>query len=102
MRKVQLYERNPPNHFESRYYLPVPMNTMEGRFYIPEAMVSKKGTIGLKKLESYLLKHINDSIKSYPYKNQFVENNHILIDYVETYYPDRIIYEEDKIIYDWI
>ena len=102
MRKVQLYERNPPNRFESRYYLPVPMNTMDGRFYIPEAMVSKKGTIGLEKLESYLLKHIKDSINNYPYKNQFVDNNHILIDYVETYYPDRIIYEEDKVIEDWI
>lgn len=102
MKKVLLYERNPPNRFESRWYLPVPMNKMEGRFYIPEAMVSKKGTIGLEKLESYLIKYINDSIKNYPYKNQFVENNHILIDYVENYYSDRIIYEEDKIIEDWI
>lgn len=102
MRKVQLYERNPPNRLESRYYLPVPMNTMDGRFYIPEAMVSKKGTIILGKLESYLLKNIKDSIKNYPYKNQFVDNNHILIDYVETYYPDIIIYEEDKVIEDWI
>mgnify|MGYP003593518187 CR=1 FL=1 len=100
MRKVQLYERNQPNRFESRYYLPVPMNNMGGRFYIPEEMVSKKGTIELEKLESYLIKNINNNIKKYPHKNQF--SNHILIDYVENNYPDRIIYEEDKVIDDWI
>lgn len=102
MRKVQLYERNAPNRFESRYYLPVPMNTKGGRFYIPEEIVSKKGTIELEKLESFLLKHIRNSINNYKYKNQFVDNHHILIDYVETYYTDRIIYEEEKYIDDWI
>ncbi len=104
MKKVKLETRNPRNCMESSYYLPVPMNDRGGVFSIPDSMVSKKGTIKLDMLEKYLTNHIRNSIKDYPYQNQFVDNNHILIDYVETYYSDRIIEEEDKneIIYDWI
>ena len=104
MKKVKLDTRNPRNCMESSYYLPVPMNDNGGVFSIPDSMVSKKGTIKLDMLEKYLTNHIRDSIKNYPYQNQFVDNNHILLDYVETYFSDRIVEEVDKneIIYDWI
>ncbi len=104
MKTVKVDTRNPRNCMESSYSLPVPMNDNGGVFSIPDSMVSKKGTIKLDMLEKYLVKHIQDSIKNYPYQNQFVDNNHILLDYVETYFSDRIVEEVDKteIIYDWI
>lgn len=104
MKKVQLEVRVPRNCLESSYYLPVPMNDKGGVFSIENAMVDKKGQIKLETLEKYLISYIKKSIENYPYNNQFVDNNHILLDYVETYYSDRIIEveEKNKPIYDWI
>ena len=92
-RRIIIDVRGKKNCLDSGYSLPVPMNGNGGYFSIPDNFVRKKdNTAKLEVVEKYLIEHISHNLKRYPYDNQF--KNHILVDYCEEYFSDRIIYEE--------